>query len=589
MSSPPRLAAIKEGTSFWDSPSVFGRADDPENVENDDTRSPGRNGRLPQSVPPKPTFSSLSGSHPSNIPCIPPSLGCSKNSRLAGDGKPSPLSPSRKGNATAQKKGASSPDVFSKLTSGADHFSVTPTILYGGTKECREAAPGSHNNYYSLKSPHWHGEVMINPFSPIPSSYLNPSSSQSSDLELSFELLPKIKRARHTDHDPAISLTQDSNQSTAISWKDQLEEKFSPSGAKSSDILLPSPPKGQRKRKATTQPPAVGMERKKRAKRGRYLDDFEEVCHLGSGSFGSVNAVLSRLDGVTYAIKSVGPSTIKSISKNGRDGHSFYGGRATKSIECPIPPTPRRGVAKNPLCTEFGSGSRHCLLREVFALAALCNEQDLRNYHIVRYYGCWLEDDGTLYIQMEMCSSTLRNEMDNSATFDMWQKFKVLKEMLSALELVHQRGIAHLDIKPENIFTKNGSYKLGDFGLASGVSAQSDEEGDSRYLAREMLDKPIDLTKCDIFSLGATLYECCLGGRSLPGCGQEWQDIRDGKLLHLPDTCPSFYRILREMMHPDPKKRPSANEILSRPELDGGNAFLHSPSHRKTMKRSLSW
>ena len=270
---------------------------------------------------------------------------------------------------------------------------------------------------------------------------------------------------------------------------------------------------------------------------------------LGSGSFGSVNACLSRLDGVTYAIKS--------ISKNGRDGHdtssahSFYGGRATKSIECPIPPTPRRGVAKNSQCTELGTGSRHCLLREVFALAALCNEHDIRIFYIVRYYGCWLEDDGTLYIQMELCSSTLRNEMDSGAiSFDMWKKFKLLKEMLSALEMVHQRGIAHLDIKPDNIFTKNGSYKLGDFGLASGVSTQSDEEGDSRYLAREMLDKPSDLAKCDIFSLGVTLYEVCLGGRSLPGCGQEWQDIRDGKLLHPPDTCFSFYSILREMMHP---------------------------------------
>ena len=117
--------------------------------------------------------------------------------------------------------------------------------------------------------------LKINPFSPIPSSYLYPSS-QSSD-----KLLPKTKRARHTDRGPTQlnSPTQDSNQLTAISWKDQHDEVLpsSPSGAKSSDILLPSPSKGQRKRKATTQPPAVAIGRKKRAKRGRYLDDFEEV------------------------------------------------------------------------------------------------------------------------------------------------------------------------------------------------------------------------------------------------------------------------------------------------------------------------
>ena len=156
MPSPPRLAAIKE-PPFWDSPA--------EDIENDDCRSPGRSGhhrtkeRVPQSVPPKPTVSSLSGSPQP-----------SKNSKFS-DGKPSPLSPSRRGNSgivsTAQKRGASSPDVFGRnilFSGGAERTSgsVTPTILYGQTKECREAAPGPQNNhYYSLKSPHWHGEVMV--------------------------------------------------------------------------------------------------------------------------------------------------------------------------------------------------------------------------------------------------------------------------------------------------------------------------------------------------------------------------------------------------------------------------------------------
>jgi hypothetical protein len=45
-------------------------------------------------------------------------------------------------------------------------------------------------------------------------------------------------------------------------------------------------------------------------------------------------------------------------------------------------------------------------------------------------------------------------------------------------------------------------------------------EGESRYCARELLNnlenKPIDPCKADIFSLGATLYELCLG-RELGG------------------------------------------------------------------------
>jgi len=38
---------------------------------------------------------------------------------------------------------------------------------------------------------------------------------------------------------------------------------------------------------------------------------------------------------------------------------------------------------------------------------------------------------------------------------------------VSALNFLSENDIAHRDMKPENIFIKNGVYKLGDFGLAS--------------------------------------------------------------------------------------------------------------------------
>ncbi len=66
----------------------------------------------------------------------------------------------------------------------------------------------------------------------------------------------------------------------------------------------------------------------------------------------------------------------------------------------------------------------------------------------------------------------------------------------------------HLDIKPANILVKRDRYKLADFGLALHTTNRkfngNVDEGDSRYMARELLDwgTPADLTKCDIFSLG---------------------------------------------------------------------------------------
>jgi hypothetical protein len=62
------------------------------------------------------------------------------------------------------------------------------------------------------------------------------------------------------------------------------------------------------------------------------------------------------------------------------------------------------------------------------------------------------------------------------------------------------------------------------------------EEGDSRYMARELLDtvKCEDLPRCDVFSLGATMYEVCLVDRRLPSNGDEWHSIRDGTLQVMP-------------------------------------------------------
>lgn len=123
-------------------------------------------------------------------------------------------------------------------------------------------------------------------------------------------------------------------------------------------------------------------------------------------------------------------------------------------------------------------------------------------------------------------------------------------------------------LEPENIFTKNDQFKLGDFGLVSKITSHNDvEEGDSRYMSKELLSGDHeDLTKSDIFSLGATMYEICLG-RPLPSDGPEWQAIRAGHLLPLQATPFEMELIIKEMMHPDPNKRPSASQLLTRKQL----------------------
>jgi len=258
----------------------------------------------------------------------------------------------------------------------------------------------------------------------------------------------------------------------------------------------------------------------------RMMQDFETVGTLGSGSFGTVYKCISRLDGCPYAVK------------------------ATKY------------QAK-------GKADRDRMLKEVYALAALSDLTDTAAFHIVGYHQAWMEEN-RLYIQTELCTSTLLEEIKTGGAIshDASRQFKVLREMLLALDLIHRNGMVHLDIKPENIFVKNDQFKLGDFGLVVQSSVHGDvEEGDSRYMCNDLLQgKHDDLTKCDIFSLGATMYEIALQ-RTLPTHGEEWHEIRAGKLSPLPHTSNELCNIIKVMIHPKREQRPSAAMLLKRRQL----------------------
>ncbi|KAL7504382.1 hypothetical protein ACHAXN_002045 [Cyclotella atomus] len=257
----------------------------------------------------------------------------------------------------------------------------------------------------------------------------------------------------------------------------------------------------------------------------RFITDFEVTGTLGKGSFGCVYKVRSRLDQRMYAIK----------------------------------------AAKREART---STDRDRMLQEVYALAALTDSTTAAHMHIVGYHQAWMEGN-RLYIQTELCDGSLEGEMRMGVMMaDENRRYKLLREMCLALDLVHRSGMIHLDIKPENIFIKNDQYKLGDFGLVSKIENHDDvEEGDSRYMSMELLSGDLDdLTKSDIFSLGATMYEICLG-RPLPENGQEWQDIRHGILQPMNNTAFELQMIVRAMLAPEKESRPSAADLLKKRQL----------------------
>jgi serine/threonine protein kinase len=229
-------------------------------------------------------------------------------------------------------------------------------------------------------------------------------------------------------------------------------------------------------------------------------------------------------------------------------------------------------------------------------------------------YNAWCED-GYLYIQTELCDNTL-----NDVSFNILKRNKILPPMgsegeqelikmmrniLSGLKYLHQRSLVHLDLKPSNLFVRRGVYKIGDLGHITqqkkhrrGSSSSlntTPSEGDCCYMAKELLNfdprNPLDLRKCDIFSLGASMYEIIRGVR-LPERGEEWHSLRAGQLDFKFDTTSEqmtssssttakattivcrpvpisfeMESMLRKMMAVDPDARPTARKLLRDPLL----------------------
>jgi eukaryotic-like serine/threonine-protein kinase len=86
----------------------------------------------------------------------------------------------------------------------------------------------------------------------------------------------------------------------------------------------------------------------------------------------------------------------------------------------------------------------------------------------------------------------------------------------SALHYLHELGIGHLDLKPQNIAVRDGRAVLLDFDLAQRFGARESESrpessrrprGSPPYMAPEQVRRAPASPRMDLFGLGATLYE----------------------------------------------------------------------------------
>jgi len=163
--------------------------------------------------------------------------------------------------------------------------------------------------------------------------------------------------------------------------------------------------------------------------------------------------------------------------------------------------------------------ARARFLREARAAAAIDHENVVPIYHVG-------EENGVPFLVMPLLrGESLHARLERNGPLPPAEVSRLGREMAAGLAAAHARGLVHRDIKPANIWldAETGRAKILDFGLArsadgtDGLTIPGAMPGTPAYMAPEQVDgKPAD-ARSDLFSLGATLYQCATGQRAFAG------------------------------------------------------------------------
>ena len=376
--------------------------------------------------------------------------------------------------------------------------------------------------------------------------------------------------------------------------------------------------------------------------RPRFASDFEQEAELGTGSSATVWAARKRLDGCLYAVKRL---KLKIMGENGglqhaKEAHALAALQGCRQIlryfsswtednhfwiQTELCMTPTLGSFVK--ITNDDKSSSHNNNQNNNNNKSHKNNNNNHNNNLLNEEG---DHDHDLFVPLaqieedmdtndtvrttdtdstvddnviENNSNSTKNDNDatssssinnNNSIPELSEEviWIIAKNLLTALNYMHQRNIAHLDVRPENILIRyptslsyiyddslhtivkgissgENELCLGDLGMCCRLNEPSNAfEGFDTYCAPELIESTsahgVDLAACDMFSTGATLYELCKGYTLGGGGTNEWTQIRQGNLNNqvLQKYSQRLSILLRALLNASPSNRPNAAQCL---------------------------
>jgi serine/threonine protein kinase len=150
---------------------------------------------------------------------------------------------------------------------------------------------------------------------------------------------------------------------------------------------------------------------------------------------------------------------------------------------------------------------------------------NMRHNNIIEVSDLFDRGDMTAFVMEYVEGKSLGHLLRNDGRLDDETILDYMRQLLSALTVVHKMGYIHRDIKPDNILIDpSGLLKLADFGIAKNTDPNAPDRtgtglnvmwGTPRYMPPEQITESHSVSnRSDIYSAGVTLWEMVTGRKA---------------------------------------------------------------------------
>ena len=167
---------------------------------------------------------------------------------------------------------------------------------------------------------------------------------------------------------------------------------------------------------------------------------------------------------------------------------------------------------------QYGEKLETAIQREIDILKAVSRYE---NPYLLKILDSF-ETSNNRYLVLEFCNNgTLQDVLNTRKRIPEEEAIKIAYQIVLGLSAMNDLQIVHRDMKPDNIFIHNDTYKIGDFGFANQASKFVTQLGTCIYMGPEFYIGTGNMDSgVDIWAFGVILHQMLFGEFAFNGTDQ---------------------------------------------------------------------